>query len=83
MTEVLKFWAPWCGPCKSLAPIMEEVMKNHPDVTYKEINIEEDDSSDYNVKSVPTVIKLVDDVETARFIGTKTKEQIEKLLFEQ
>ena len=75
MIEVKKFYAEWCGPCKMLTPIMEKVKGNYSDISFRDINIDEDFevAQKYFVRSVPTVIIENDGVEVGRFAGLQSE----------
>ena len=75
MIEVKKFYAVWCGPCKMLTPIMEKVKGNYSDISFRDINIDEDFeiAQKYFVRSVPTVIIENDGVEVGRFAGLQSE----------
>lgn len=55
---VLNFWAKWCGPCKTLSPIFEELAHHHPDIFFGKVDIEEakDLAEAFQVRSVPTLM---------------------------
>lgn len=69
------FYADWCGPCKMLSPIMDEVSKDN--AVYK-VNVDEEGelASEYGVMSIPCVILFKDGKEHSRSIGLKSKEDI-------
>jgi thioredoxin 1 len=71
MIKVIKFSATWCGPCKALSPIFNEVKSQMPDVSFQEIDI--DQNSDlaikYNVRGVPTIVIEKDNQEVTRKSG--------------
>ena len=73
------FYADWCGPCKMLGPIMDEISSNQS--VYK-INVDEESdlASEYGVMSIPCVILFKDGKEYKRSIGLKTKEDILKMM---
>ena len=56
------FWAPWCGPCKMVIPLVERLSEESPNVTFAKVNIDEvvDVPTKYNVRSIPTLIKFKD-----------------------
>ena len=80
--ELIDFYATWCGPCKSLSPIIEEIDKEHDDLTVTKVDVDKnpDLAAKYGVMSVPTVfIKKYDEI-IESFSGMKPKEYIENLL---
>lgn len=75
-TEILNFTAVWCGPCKMMKPILDEVQDEYKDVltiTKYDIDEEAEKVKEYNVQSVPTYVILKDGVEVDRIIGGKPK----------
>lgn len=75
MLEVKKFYAEWCGPCKMLTPIMEQVKEKFSDVSFENINIDDqfEVAQKYYVRSVPTVIIEKDGKEVQRFAGLQSE----------
>jgi thioredoxin len=57
-TIVVDFWAPWCGPCRSFAPIYEDVAEQHPDVVFAKVNTEEERelAGAFGIRSIPTLM---------------------------
>lgn len=55
---MIDFWAPWCGPCRSFAPIYEKVSENHPDIVFAKVNTEEEQelAAHFQIRSIPTLM---------------------------
>jgi len=77
---ILKFSAPWCGPCNAIKPYFHTLKEEYPGVTFQEYNISEtEDHLKYGVMSIPTVILVNKDEEVSRLTGAKTLEDYKKL----
>lgn len=76
---LVDFYATWCGPCKMLSPILEDVAAELPEnAAIAKLDIDEslDTAKDFNVMSVPTMIIFKDGKEVERLIGLRQKDQI-------
>jgi thioredoxin 1 len=76
---VVDFWAEWCGPCKMISPILEEIASEHKDKV-KVVKLNVDDNPDvtrrYDVMSIPTLIVFKDGQAKKRLVGAKGKGQL-------
>jgi len=82
---IVDFWAPWCGPCKMFGPIFEEAKKNHDNIKFCKLNVDEDYeniSRDFGVMSIPTVIAFKDGKEVKRNIGFMSSDDLNNFLEE-
>jgi len=75
MVEVKKFYAEWCGPCKVLTPLMENVKTKFTSVKFENVDIDSqfEVAQKYFVRSVPTVIIEKDGKEVERFVGVQSE----------
>ena len=78
---VVRFTADWCGPCKQMKSIFEEVALANPTVKVYVIDVDKDRDTavDFGVRGIPTLLKIVDKAEQVRTVGGQTKEAIEEL----
>ncbi len=83
-TVVADFNADWCGPCRMLAPVLEDFAEEHKNVKVVSINIDEEDelAEEYDVSSIPCLVFFKDGVEFDRSVGFRQKEDIEELVGE-
>lgn len=79
---LIDFYASWCGPCKMVSPIIEEIADERDDVAVAKVNVDEDPelAGLFNVYSIPTLVVLKNGNESARSIGFRPKAQILSLL---
>jgi len=61
---IVDFWAPWCGPCRSFAPVYERVSGDHPDVVFSKVNTEEEQelAAHFHIRSIPTLMIFRDQI---------------------
>ena len=81
-TAVVDFFATWCGPCRMLAPILEEAEADHPEVSFCKVDIDESPelAMRYGVMSVPTLMKFVDGAPAGTSIGLIPRDDLEEFL---
>jgi thioredoxin 1 len=76
---VVDFWAPWCGPCKSIAPVLEEIAKElGPQVAIYKLNVDDNNKSaaQYNVRAIPNLVIFKGGAEIDRVVGAVPKDQL-------
>lgn len=84
-TVLIDFWASWCGPCKMMAPVVNELADELADsVKVCKINIDEEQNLavKYNVMSIPTFVVIKNGKETGRSIGVQNKSELMNIINE-
>ena len=78
----IDFWAPWCGPCLMIAPILEEIAQKRPELQVCKVNVDEEDAlaKQYQIGSIPTLLVVKEGRITARSSGLISESEILKLL---
>jgi len=77
---VVDFWAEWCGPCRMIGPVLEEMAGDYPDVKFVKLNVDENPqtAAKYGIQSIPTLMIFKNGQEASRQIGAAPKQKLEQ-----
>ncbi len=81
-TVLLDFWADWCVPCKMIAPVLEEIAKEHPEIKVGKINVDQEQelAVQFQVMSIPTLILMKEGKIVNQTVGLQSKSDLLELV---
>ncbi len=81
-TVLVDFWATWCGPCRMIAPVVEAVAEERPDITVCKVDVDEERelAMEYGISSIPTLLVFKDGQIANKSVGVISKEEMMSLL---
>lgn len=81
-TVLIDFWAEWCGPCRMLGPVIDEVAAENPQIKVGKVNVDEQQelAAKFGIMSIPTLLVFKNGTKTSESIGLIPKEQVENLI---
>ena len=79
---LIDFWASWCGPCRMVSPVIDEIANERTDIKVCKVNVDDQPelASAFGVMSIPTLIVMKDGKVSARTVGARPKEDILKMI---
>ncbi len=79
---LIDFWASWCGPCRMVSPVVDEIAEERTDIKVGKVNVDEQQelAAQFNVMSIPTLVVFKGGVEVNRTVGAQPKNSIVSLL---
>ena len=79
---LLDFWATWCGPCRMIAPVVEEIAEENDDIVVGKVNVDDEEALavQFGIVSIPTLVAIKDGKITGQLVGVRPKEDILKLV---
>lgn len=79
---LLDFWAEWCGPCRMVSPVVDEIAAEHPEIKVGKVNVDQQQqlAHQFGVMSIPSLFVMKDGKITGQSIGARPKEEILNML---
>lgn len=79
---LLDFWAVWCGPCRMLSPVVEELAQEHSEVKFGKVNVDEQQelAAQFGIMSIPTLIVFKNGEKVNESVGLVPKEKVEEMI---
>lgn len=79
---IIDFYAEWCGPCRTLGPVLNSIASENPDINIVKVNVDDNSelSAEFGIRSIPAVFIYKDGEKVNQFVGMKSKEDILKLI---